>query len=164
MTDEELRRLFESLREENAAGHAETRRYVDESVRQSAEETRTYVDGSVRQSAEETRNYVDESVRQSAEETRKYVDEKTSETRRHFEVIAEGLDHKFALLAEGVVAQGEELRGKIETLEAKVDRGFADTQAMIRFSHAELDRRVKSLEESVSDLQARVERLESTIH
>ncbi|HUP64046.1 MAG TPA: hypothetical protein VM557_02045 [Thermoanaerobaculia bacterium] len=42
---------------------------------------------------------------------------------------------------------------------------------MIRFSHAELDRRVRAIEEShrsledaVSDLQARVERLESSTH
>lgn len=35
---------------------------------------------------------------------------------------------------------------------------------MIKFSHAELDRRVRSLEESVSDLQTRVERLESSTH
>lgn len=32
---------------------------------------------------------------------------------------------------------------------------------MIKFSHAELDRRVRALEEGFSDLQARMERLES---
>lgn len=41
-------------------------------------------------------------------------------------------------------------------------RGFAETQAMFKFSHAELDRRVRTLEDTVSDLQSRVERLEST--
>jgi len=35
---------------------------------------------------------------------------------------------------------------------------------MIKFSHAELDRRLRMLEESVTDLQARVERLESSTH
>jgi hypothetical protein len=35
---------------------------------------------------------------------------------------------------------------------------------MIKFSHAELDRRVRTLEESVADLQTRVERLESSTH
>lgn len=43
-------------------------------------------------------------------------------------------------------------------------RGFADTQAMIKFSHAELDRRVRALEEGLSGLQARVERLETSTH
>ena len=35
---------------------------------------------------------------------------------------------------------------------------------MIKFSHHELDRRVRSLEDTVADLQARVERLESSTH
>jgi hypothetical protein len=39
-------------------------------------------------------------------------------------------------------------------------RGFAETQ--VELSHAELDRRVRTLEDTVSDLQSRVERLEST--
>lgn len=33
---------------------------------------------------------------------------------------------------------------------------------MIKFSHAELDRRVRVLEDAVSNLQARIERLEAT--
>lgn len=41
---------------------------------------------------------------------------------------------------------------------------FADVRSMIKFSHAELDRRVRTLEENVSDLQSRVERLESSTH
>jgi hypothetical protein len=41
-------------------------------------------------------------------------------------------------------------------------RGFGDTQAMIKFSNAELDRRIRTLEEGFADLQARVEQLEST--
>lgn len=43
--------------------------------------------------------------------------------------------------------------------------------SMIKFSHAELDRRMRALEESqrtleesVSDLQARVERIEGSTH
>jgi hypothetical protein len=35
---------------------------------------------------------------------------------------------------------------------------------MIKFSRHELDRRLRTLEEVVSDLQARVERLESSTH
>lgn len=46
----------------------------------------------------------------------------------------------------------------------EVRRGFADTQAMIKFSHTELDRRIRTLEEGFADLQARVERLESSTH
>lgn len=46
----------------------------------------------------------------------------------------------------------------------EVDRGFADTQGMIKFSHAELDRRVRALERALTELQARVDRLETTTH
>jgi hypothetical protein len=42
--------------------------------------------------------------------------------------------------------------------------GFAETQAMIKFSHAELDRRVRLLEEGLSALQVRGEKLESSTH
>lgn len=35
---------------------------------------------------------------------------------------------------------------------------------MIKFSHAELDRRVSRLEQAFAELQARVERLETTTH
>lgn len=35
---------------------------------------------------------------------------------------------------------------------------------MIKFSHKELDRRMTALEDAVSDLQARVERLEGSTH
>jgi uncharacterized protein YceH (UPF0502 family) len=35
---------------------------------------------------------------------------------------------------------------------------------MIKFSHRDLDRRMTSLEETVAELQSRVERLENTAH
>jgi uncharacterized protein YceH (UPF0502 family) len=43
-------------------------------------------------------------------------------------------------------------------------RGFNETQAMIKFSHVEIDRRVRTLEEAVADLQSRVDRLEDSTH
>lgn len=53
-------------------------------------------------------------------------------------------------------------------LEDKIERTAADTQAMIKFSHAELDRRIHAMEEraqrlerAMADLEARIERLES---
>jgi len=57
--------------------------------------------------------------------------------------------------------------GKTNAIEQRVDLGFADTQAMIKFSHAELDRRVKYMEQTLQTLedkflglQTRVDRLE----
>jgi hypothetical protein len=57
--------------------------------------------------------------------------------------------------------------GKTNAIEQRMDLGFADTQAMIKFSHAELDRRVKHMEQTLQTLedkflglQTRVDRLE----
>ena len=87
-----------------------------------------------------------------------------AEARRHFEVVAERTDRKVEAIVEAVSLLGESVHGEIEHLEATMDGGFAETQAMIKFSHAELDRRVRVLEDSLSNLQTRVARLESTVH
>jgi hypothetical protein len=41
-----------------------------------------------------------------------------------------------------------------------MDHGFAETQAMVKFSYAELDRRLTSAESNIDSLQRRVEKLE----
>jgi cell division protein ZapA (FtsZ GTPase activity inhibitor) len=92
------------------------------------------------------------------------LDRATAETRRHFDVVAERTDQKIEAIAEALQSLGDALSGRIDTVEEKMEHGFAETQAMIRFSHAELDRRVRTLEQAVSDLLTRVERLESTTH
>jgi hypothetical protein len=51
---------------------------------------------------------------------------------------------------------------RLRDVEERMERGFAETQAMIKFSHVELDRRISRLEEAFTDLQARIERLETT--
>lgn len=91
------------------------------------------------------------------------------DTNRHFDVVAEGLESQIRTIAEGLLATNEKFDRRFDTLEAKVDRSAAETQAMIKFSHADLDPRIrtledghKTLEETVSDLQTRVERLESS--
>lgn len=83
-----------------------------------------------------------------------------TETRRHFEVVAERLESKIEKVAEGVVTVNE----RIDRFEGKMHEEFDDVRSMIKFSHHELDRRLRMLEETVSDLQSRVERLESSTH
>lgn len=98
------------------------------------------------------------------EDLKRLVEKNAAETRQHFDVVAERLEKKIELLAEGLLHVDEKISrvdGKVDTIEEKMRLGFADTQAMIKFSHAELDRRLRSLEDVVADLQARVERLES---
>ncbi len=115
MSEDELKRLLESMRQENAAAHVETR--------------------------------------------------------RHFDVSSEGLKQDIGHVAEAVTQLDEKLDREIGELGEQMASGFSETQAMVKFSHAELDRRVRALEEThntleklVTDLQARVGRLESTTH
>jgi predicted nucleic acid-binding Zn-ribbon protein len=89
------------------------------------------------------------------------------ETRRHFDVVIEGARRDVRLVAEGVAQTREELA----RLETKVEQTAAETQAMIKFSHTDLDRRMRTLEETQSkledallELQTRVERLEGSTH
>jgi uncharacterized protein YceH (UPF0502 family) len=100
-----------------------------------------------------------------AAEARAHSDRNAAETRRHFDVVAERLESKIETIAEGVVAANERidrLDAKVDRLAADMDDGFNETRSMIKFSHHELDRRLRSLEDVVADLQARVERLESS--
>ena len=91
-----------------------------------------------------------------------HVDEKASETQRRFEIVAGGLEKKIDMIIEALASFRAESQRGIESLREETVRGIADTQAMIRFSHAELDRRIRTLEQIVANLEARVERLETT--
>lgn len=104
MTDDDLKRFFESMSQENAAAH--------------------------------------------------------SDTRRHFEVLTEGTRKDIQIVAESVLHLNE----KLARTDEKIERTAAETQAMLKFSHVEIDRRIRSLEDAIADLQSRVERLESSTH
>jgi exonuclease VII small subunit len=87
-----------------------------------------------------------------------------TEIKRHFNVVAERLEGRIQLLAEGIVGLDERLGRFEERVEARfdsMDRRFEETQAMIKFSHAELDRRIRALEEGYASLESRVQRLET---
>ena len=65
-----------------------------------------------------------------------------AEIKRHFNVVAESLEKKIQLVAEGVSALDDRV-GRVEdrmmSLEEKMERGFDEVKAMIKFSYAELD-------------------------
>lgn len=111
---------------------------------------------------------VDERNRATAADTLKRFEDTAerlaADTKRHFDASTDAVRHEVALLAEAVAESREQSRRERDEIRQDMARGFADTQAMIKFSHAELERRVRSLEQSFSDLQARVERLETTTH
>ncbi|HYK06078.1 MAG TPA: hypothetical protein VE974_30325 [Thermoanaerobaculia bacterium] len=112
------------------------------------------------------------------EELKRLLEANAAETRRHFDVATERIEGRFEALTETVMHIDQKIDRTADEIRNEMRRGFADTQAMIKFSHAELDQRVRSLEtshraiednqrsleETVADLQARLERLESTTH
>lgn len=75
-------------------------------------------------------------------ELKRLLEAQSSEMRRHFELTAERSDSKVDTVATMVSSVSDSARSEIKKVEEKVDRGFAETQAMIKFSHAEIDRRV----------------------
>lgn len=91
--------------------------------------------------------------------------------RRHFDVVTEATRGDLRLVAESVALSHERIDRSAAFVGEQVERTAVETQAMIKFSHAEIDRRMRTLEESrrsledaVADLQARVDRLESSAH
>ena len=94
-----------------------------------------------------------------------------AETRRYFDIVTEATRHEIRLVAEAVALVDEKLEREATDIRQEMRTGFADTQAMIKFSHAELDRRVRTVEENqraledaLAALQSRVERLEGSTH
>jgi chromosome segregation ATPase len=98
------------------------------------------------------------------DELKRLLDASVAETRRYFDIVSERNEKRLDLLNETVSSLGEQVEAGFAHLEEEMIRESAETRAMIRLSYQELDRRVRSLEDVVSRLQERVERLEETIH
>lgn len=81
-----------------------------------------------------------------------YLDRRFEETKRHFGVVAEGIEHKVQLVAEGVTNLNEQLRRFRE----ETSHEFRETQAMIHFSYAELQRQIEDLRRRVSIVEERL--------
>jgi ABC-type phosphate transport system auxiliary subunit len=134
---------------------AENRRHFDEvaaAMRQHVEAT-----------AVETRQYVEATAAETRRELRGYIGVEVEELRHQLQVVAEGhlsLDGKL-----------EDLRGEVRLVSSGLERfrieaagEFTELRSMIRLSYAEIDRRLRTLEDVVAALQTRVERLESGSH
>ncbi len=79
------------------------------------------------------------------------------EIKRHFGVIAEGLRNEIRQVAEG----HEVIRNEIRTLREENEAAHREILSAIKFSYAELDRRIRVLEEDSLMLKARLDRLEA---
>ena len=91
---------------------------------------------------------------------KRLIKESAAETRRHFDVVAENLDKKIQMVAEVVNGKVETLRDEMNQRFADVDRHFAKTQAILKFSYSELEKRVHTAEDTLADHKTRLERLE----
>jgi chaperonin cofactor prefoldin len=97
-----------------------------------------------------------EAIDRRFEATDRRIDERFEEAKRYFGVVAEGLVDQVRQVAEGhsLLIEGQ------CRLESKLEEVKQELGAMIRFSYAELDRRMSSLELQVSELDRRLRRLE----
>lgn len=83
------------------------------------------------------------------------------EIKRHFGVVAEGLRNEIRQVAEGVINLNEKFDREISAFRHEVKEEFKEVRALIKFSYAELDQRIRLLEDGFHGLKTRLERLEA---
>jgi hypothetical protein len=80
-----------------------------------------------------------------------------TEVKKHIDVVAESLESKIQLVAEGVFNVNE----KLDRLKHEMHRESEETRALIKLSYTELDRRLTTLEGTVDSLIRRVGTIEA---
>ena len=99
------------------------------------------------------------------------------EIKHYFGVVAEGLESKIEIIAEGhALLRSEmkssigdlrtefgEFRSEFDTFRSEVRQDFGDVRSMIKLSYAEIDTRISTLERELLDLKSRVEGVEAAI-
>jgi len=74
------------------------------------------------------------------------IDSRFDETRRHFDVVAEGTRAEVRLVAEGVTALAERVDRLEHNLREEIRETQRDLTALLTASYTDLDRRVRRLE------------------
>ena len=77
--------------------------------------------------------------------------------KRHFSVVAEGLRHDLQQVAEG----HQVILAEVQLFREDVKEEFKEVRALLKFSFAELDHRIQSLETDIGVLKSRLDRLEA---
>ena len=113
----------------------ELREHTDEGL----QELREHTDAGL----QELRGGLQE-VRGDLQELRRDAWSWVDDAKRHFEILVEDVRGDVRLVAEGVVAVNE----RVDRLEIRMDERFEETNALIRLSYRDLDRRVTTLEGS----------------
>jgi|SRR5450759_654824 uncharacterized coiled-coil DUF342 family protein len=96
--------------------------------------------------------------------------EEMEEVKRHFGVVADGLRSDIRLVAEGHAAldlkfdtmrqEVSEFHEEFLDFRKDVQGEFRDLRALVRFSYAELDERVKFLERELASLRTRLDQID----
>ncbi|HEX9982662.1 MAG TPA: hypothetical protein VGF69_05335 [Thermoanaerobaculia bacterium] len=138
MIDEELRAWLEANAAENRRQFEQVEKRLTERI-SGVETSLTERIGGVETSLNRRIDGVETSLRE-------HVDVSVAEARRHAEILYESLRHEVQLVAEKIVMVDEKLDREAADIRAEMRDGFTQTQAMIGYSHGELDRRVTALE------------------
>ena len=77
-----------------------------------------------------------------------------------FHIISEGLGSQVKQVAEGVLSTNEKLDRTREDLKKEIQETRQEVLAAIKFSYAELDKRLTTLEKEFINLKHRVEKIE----
>ncbi len=106
------------------------------------------------------------------------------EIKQHFGVVAEGLESKIEIIAEGhallrsemkssigdlrsevgeLRSEVDQFRSEVGTFRSEVRQDFGDVRSMIKLSYTEIDTRIGTLERELAVLKARVEQVEVEI-
>ena len=85
-------------------------------------------------------------------------DKQVEEIKRHFDVVVEGLRDEIKLVAEG----HDIIRKEIQTLREEVKEEFKEVKSAIKFSYADLDRRITFLENKYENIERRLRKLETS--
>jgi len=90
----------------------------------------------------------------------KKVDQYKEEIIDQFHVISENVISEVKLVAEGVMNLDEKFTREMASLRKENEQAHKEIKAMIKFSYAELDRRISTLETEVQELKRRVDQIE----
>ena len=78
-----------------------------------------------------------------------------------FHVVSEGVIDQVKLVAEGVATVNEKLDRIHQELKMEIQETRQEVLAAVKFSYAELDKRLTTLEKEFLELKLRVEKIES---
>jgi len=90
----------------------------------------------------------------------KKVDQFKNEIIHRFHVISEDVISQVKLVAEGVMNLDEKFTREIAIFRKENEQAHEEIKAMIKFSYAELDRRISTLEIEVQELKRRMDQIE----